>query len=218
MATSDRRSGSGIIRYLTSTKNLIGSIGGIVGLGVTFTGIAGPYWPIVVVGLYAAGALAAPPEKVTLVLDVGEEEISRLRRDLTELGRRVGRESGRLPAGAMERFGRITAKLAGLLEHEHVGADPDVLHVLGVTIRQNLPTSLQSYLNLPRWYAGRTSVGRAPAEELLHQLELQERYVTDTASRVYGEDTRSIEDFTTYLENIDTKRSHGGELDLSGDT
>src|SRR5205807_1093520 len=47
--------------YLYSNKNLVGSAGALVGLGLFFIGIVGfPLWPVVVAGLYVAGALATP--------------------------------------------------------------------------------------------------------------------------------------------------------------
>jgi len=52
--------------YLESRKNIAGSACGLAGLVLTFTGVAGPYWPVVVVGLYGAGALIAPPERPAL--------------------------------------------------------------------------------------------------------------------------------------------------------
>ena len=78
-----------VARYLTSTKNLMGAAGGVIGLIITFLGLAGPYWPLVVIGLYLAGALAAPPEKIRLVLEDATPEAGRLRRDLSGLSTRV---------------------------------------------------------------------------------------------------------------------------------
>ena len=54
------------LRYLESRKNLAGCACGIAGLVLTFTGLAGVYWPVVVAGLYGAGALIAPPERPPL--------------------------------------------------------------------------------------------------------------------------------------------------------
>ena len=75
-------------RYLGSTRNIVGCLGGLLGLGLYFAGLAGPFWPTVVAALYAAGALLAPPDRVVLVTDP-TEEASRLRR---EIGRASCRE------------------------------------------------------------------------------------------------------------------------------
>ncbi|MFC9326868.1 hypothetical protein [Kitasatospora sp. NPDC057015] len=55
MATSNR-----LLAYLESARNLAGCAGGAVGLVLHFTGVAGPWWPGVVAGLYGVGALLAP--------------------------------------------------------------------------------------------------------------------------------------------------------------
>ncbi|MDH6704158.1 hypothetical protein P3T27_000859 [Kitasatospora sp. MAA19] len=59
MATSDGF-GRQVLRYLESTRNLVGCGGGAVGLGLHFAGLGGAWWPAVVAGLYGAGALLTP--------------------------------------------------------------------------------------------------------------------------------------------------------------
>ncbi len=80
MAISSR-----LASYAGSAKNLAGCVGGLIGLGLHFGGVAGPYWPLVVSGLYGAGALVAPPEKVSLVIDDTAAETGLLRADLDGL-------------------------------------------------------------------------------------------------------------------------------------
>ncbi|MER5640859.1 hypothetical protein ABT095_28405 [Kitasatospora sp. NPDC002227] len=48
------------LRYLESTKNLVGCGLGAGGLVLHLAGLGGPWWPALVAGLYAAGALLAP--------------------------------------------------------------------------------------------------------------------------------------------------------------
>ncbi|MET9611358.1 hypothetical protein [Kitasatospora indigofera] len=55
MATSNR-----FLAYLESARNLAGCAGGVLGLVLHFTGVAGPWWPGAVAGLYGLGALLAP--------------------------------------------------------------------------------------------------------------------------------------------------------------
>ncbi|MBD0694901.1 hypothetical protein [Streptomyces sp. CBMA123] len=59
MATSDGY-GRRLLRYLESTRNLVGCGGGAIGLGLHFAGLGGSWWPGVVAGLYGAGALLTP--------------------------------------------------------------------------------------------------------------------------------------------------------------
>ncbi|MFF3068264.1 hypothetical protein [Kitasatospora sp. NPDC057936] len=62
MATSDGP-GRQALKYLESGRNLVGCAGGAIGLGLHFAGLGGAWWPGVVAGLYAAGALLAPGPK-----------------------------------------------------------------------------------------------------------------------------------------------------------
>jgi hypothetical protein len=210
VATSER-----FTRYLGSTKNLAGSACGLIGLGLYLFGWAGPYWPLVIIGLYAAGALAAPPEKVTLVLDDTAAEAGRLRTDLDGLVSRVDRHRHRLPAAALTRLGEITSILYDLLGRTAAltGA-PEQLYEITRAIRTDLPTSLETYLNLPRWYAARRLAGgrNTAAEELVTQLDLLKSDLTKTAEQVFATDTRRLRDQTRYLQD----RGRGGELDLPG--
>ncbi|MFD5461768.1 hypothetical protein ACFWIQ_02940 [Kitasatospora sp. NPDC127059] len=59
MATSDGYGGR-LLRYLESTRNLVGCGGGAIGLGLHFAGLGGSWWPAVVAGLYGVGALLTP--------------------------------------------------------------------------------------------------------------------------------------------------------------
>ncbi|MFJ2580666.1 hypothetical protein [Kitasatospora aureofaciens] len=59
MATSEGP-GRRVLGYLESARNLVGCAGGAIGLGLHFAGLGGAWWPAVVAGLYAAGALLTP--------------------------------------------------------------------------------------------------------------------------------------------------------------
>ncbi|WP_433187333.1 hypothetical protein [Actinoallomurus sp. CA-150999] len=193
MAISDR-----VVRYLGSTKNLVGSAAGLAGLGLYFAGLAGPYWPLVVAGLYGVGALAAPPQRVNLIVDDTAAETGRLRGDLDELVARV--HGHRVPAQALERLDIIASMLRDvLLRSDVLNGSPDLLYEVSRAIRTDLPTSFETYLNLPRWYAARRIGHGTAGEELITQLDLITASVTKTAENVYDADTRRMRDHTRYL-------------------
>ncbi|WP_158566968.1 hypothetical protein [Actinomadura craniellae] len=192
--------------YLGSTKNLAGSACGLAGLGLHLAGLAGPYWLFVVAGLYAAGALAAPPERVVLVLDDTAAESGRLRADLEVLVERVAGQAGRVPPGAMVRFGEIVGLVRELLARREVlSLDPDARYEIARVVRTDLPEGFETYLNLPGWFAsGRTPGGRrSAAEELAAQLDLIAAQLLETAERVYETDARRLRDQTRYLQDRD---------------
>ncbi|NUT46573.1 MAG: hypothetical protein HOV94_04520, partial [Saccharothrix sp.] len=100
-----------MIGYLGSTKNLVGCVGGLLGVLLHLTGVVGGLWPVVVAGLYAVGALLAPPEKVRLVPVDAVAEAGRLRVELADLVREVDARSSRVPEPAVAAVGRIGAVL-----------------------------------------------------------------------------------------------------------
>jgi hypothetical protein len=207
VATSEPGGGR-IGRYLGSTKNLVGCVGGLVGLVLFFTGVSGPYWPLVVAGLYGAGALVAPPErKVSLVIDDTATETGRLRTDLEGLVTRV-RSLGP-PEEALARLEEIAPMLRDLLGRtDLLSASPDSLYEISRAIRTDLPTSFETYLNLPRWYALRH--GDEASAELVTQLGLIADSVAKTAGDVYATEAQRMRDHTAYLRD----RERTGDLTL----
>ena len=186
-----------ISRYLGSTRNIVGCLGGLLGLGLYFAGLAGPFWPTVVAALYAAGALLAPPDRVVLVTDP-TEEASRLRRDLDALVARVAHS--RVPLGVEPRLERVADVLRGLLDRpRELRADPDALHTATRVIGTDLPLSVQNFLNLPWWYVA----AKKSDAELLRQLDLIEADVVRTAERFHDADAQRQADHTRYLEDRD---------------
>lgn len=145
-----------MLRYLGSTKNLAGCVGGLIGVVLYLTGVVGWFWPFVVVALYLAGALLAPGEKVRLVPDTSAE----LRSSLETLVSSV--TASRLPPSSVDAVRRIAEVLADLLSHpDRLAADPDLHHAVVRLAGTDLPLSVQTYLNLPWWFAARrASAGR----------------------------------------------------------
>ena len=202
MATS---SGTGrvLLGWLESRKNLTGSACGLVGLVLTFTGVAGPYWPVVVAGLHGAGALVAPPERPappdfpdpSARLDEVRRDFEKLRGCLAEAG---------LPAGAAERAGQLDEVLAALLDPgwaaELLAQDPEGLHVPARAVRQDVPEAVDAYART-RWWT-RLAPGQEPPEHHLErQLSLLDEEVRRPADTLRDTEARRQESHTRYLED-----------------
>jgi hypothetical protein len=88
------------------------------------------------------------------------------------------------------------------------------MYAITRAIRTDLPESIESYLNIPWWYAATRRINgqRTAAEELTAQLELLEHDLTGTADQVYGTDTQRLRDQTRYLE----ERTSPREPDIPG--
>jgi hypothetical protein len=137
------------IGFLESRKNLTGSACGLVGLALTFTGVAGPYWPVVVAGLYGAGALIASPERPPLpdFPDLSAQ-LDALRGDFGKL--REYLDGVELPPVAAGRLTEWTELLAALLDPgwvaEVLAQDPEGVHTLSRAVRQDIPEAVDTFV------------------------------------------------------------------------
>jgi hypothetical protein len=145
----------------------------------------------------------------------GTEE---LRQALRALIRRVNASAGHLPAGAVTEIRDIGDRLGELLDHEErlvgsgAGADAYEMVTLAAVIRDYLPTSIDTYLALPPAFleSHRNAEGETPAQELLGQLRLMEKGVTELAQAIYSGDAQRLSIQGRFL---DTKFS-SSDLDL----
>lgn len=195
-----------MIRYLGSTKNLAGCVGGLIGLALYLTGVVGGLWPVVVAGLYGVFALLAPPERVRLVPADAVAEAGQLRADLVSLVDKVTAHAQRMPESSVDGVRRIAEVLDDLLSRpDRLSGNPDVQHAVTRLARTDLPLSVQTYLNLPWWFAAKRRASGEPSasDELLAQLELLETEAHRVAERFYAGDVNQSADHTRYLRERD---------------
>ncbi|WP_198602472.1 hypothetical protein [Streptomyces sp. DH-12] len=191
------------LAYLESRKNLAGSAGGLAGLLLTFTGAAGPYWPVVVTGLYGAGVLIAPPERPAVPdfpdpsaqLDEVRADLERLREYLADVD---------LPPAARDRLTELTQLLGALLDPgwvtEILVQDPDAVHTLSRAVRQDVPEAVDAYVRT-RWWT-RLAPGQEPPERHLErQLGLLRKEAEGLAASLRESEARRQESHTRYLED-----------------
>ncbi|MFJ4643507.1 hypothetical protein ACIP6Q_08180 [Streptomyces bobili] len=189
--------------YLESRKNIAGSACGLAGLVLTFTGAAGPYWPVVVVGLYGAGALIAPPERPALPdfpdpsaqLDEVRADFDRLKAYLADV---------ELPPAAGGRLTELTELLTALLDPgwvtEILVQDPEGVHSLSRAVRQDVPEAVDTFVRT-RWWT-RIAPGQEPPERHLErQLTLLHEEAERLAAGLRETEARRQESHTRYLED-----------------
>ncbi|MEU1874570.1 hypothetical protein RKD37_003746 [Streptomyces ambofaciens] len=192
-----------LVGYLESRKNLTGSACGLAGVVLTFTDVAGPYWPVVVAGLYGAGALLAPPERPappdfpdpSAQLEEVRGDFGRLRAYLADV---------ELPPAVEERLAELTGLLAALLETgwvaEVLAADPEGLHAVSRAVRQDVPEAVDAYVRT-RWWT-RLAPGQEPPERHLErQLALLREEAERLTDRLRDAEARRQESHTRYLED-----------------
>ncbi|MFD3332656.1 hypothetical protein ACFWV1_08385 [Streptomyces sp. NPDC058700] len=192
MATSDR-----LLRYAESRKNLAGCVGGLAGVGLTLTGAAGALWPLVIAGLYGAGALIAPPERPgTPDFPDAGEQLEALRADFTTLRAYLAEVD--LPAAARERLTALDTLVGALLEPGSV-SDPEHLHVLARAVRQDVPEAVDAFVRT-RWWSRFTPGGEPPETHLERQLAALLEEATAIAATLRDAGALHQEIITRYVE------------------
>ncbi|MFF3324581.1 hypothetical protein [Streptomyces sp. NPDC002889] len=188
--------------YLESTKNLTGCALGIGGLALTFTGFAGLYWPLVIAGLYGAGALIVPPERPPAPdFPDPAEQLDTLRADFTTLHAYLA--SVELPPAAGGRLTELTELLAALLETgwvaEVLAQDPEGVHALARTIRQDIPESVDTFVRT-RWWSRLAPGAEPPERHLERQLGVLHAEADALAAELRETESRRQQTHTRYLE------------------
>ncbi|MFG3583694.1 hypothetical protein [Streptomyces sp. NPDC047990] len=191
------------VGYLESRKNLAGSACGIGGLVLTFTGLAGAYWPVVVAGLYGAGALIAPPERPPLPdFPDPSAQLEELRRDFATL--RGYLDGVELPPAAAGRLTELSELLAALLDPgwvaEVLARDPEGVHALSRAVRQDIPEAVDTFVRT-RWWTRLTPGTEPPERHLERQLTLLHEEADRLATALREAETRRQETHTRYLED-----------------
>jgi hypothetical protein len=191
-----------ISRYLESRKNIAGSACGLAGLVLTFTGVAGPYWPVVVAGLYGAGALVAPPERPALPdLPDPSAQLDQVRADFEEV--RAYLSDIDLSVTAAARLRELTELLSALLDRgwstELLAHDPESVHALSRIVRRDLPEAVDSFART-RWWTRMTPGTESPELHLEQQLSLMKKDAEHLAAGLRDAEARRQETHTRYLE------------------
>ncbi|MGW2289129.1 hypothetical protein [Streptomyces phaeochromogenes] len=192
-----------LLGYLESRKNLTGSACGVVGLALTFAGVAGPYWPVVVAGLYGAGALLAPPERPPLPdfpdpsaqLEELREDYGKLRAYLADID---------LPPAAAGRLTELSELLTALLDPGWVAGvlaqDPEGVHALSRAVRQDIPEAVDTFVRT-RWWTRLAPGVEPPERHLERQLSVLHGEAQSLATTLHEAEARRQESHTRYLED-----------------
>nr|WP_222108545.1 hypothetical protein [Streptomyces cupreus] len=170
---------------------------------MTFAGVAGPYWPVVVAGLYGAGALIAPPERPALPdFPDPSAQLEELRADFDKLCGYLAEVD--LPPAAGGRLTELTNLLSALLAPgwaiQLLAHDPEGLHTLGRAVRQDLPEAVDSFVRA-RWWTRLTPGQEPPERHLERQLGLLREEAETLAAALRDTEARRQETHTRYLED-----------------
>jgi hypothetical protein len=182
--------GGRVLLYLYSTRNIVGLALGLVGLALFFAGVIGALWPLVVVALYLIGVLVAPGRRAYDLQDVFDAKD--VRKALDTLLRRI---HGRVPTDVEAKVQGIARTIEGILPRAgQLSGGSEQLFILERTATEYLPTSLESYLNLPRVYATVQPVkgGKTAKQLLVEQLDLLQQQMDEVADAVAKSDVNRL--------------------------
>lgn len=200
-------------RYLFSTKNIAGlGLAVLAVLAQVVFGL-GPLWPVIVVAAYGVGALVAPTTPITIALGGGGASREELEDQLKSLGRTVGDK--RLENDLMTSLSTVLTNLRDIVSRwTDLASAPDQQHTVQQIIGDYLPTSLQTYLNLP---PGFTQTNPKPHDELLDQLRLLSTETGKIRDAVYARTLDALSDQGRFLrEKFRTSSLDLGPGDSSG--
>jgi hypothetical protein len=175
------------VEYLASAKNITGCLFGLVGLVLFFTGVIGAIWPVVVAALYVAGALIAPARPARSLLG-GTFDAGGVRSSLKSLRREV---HGRVPGDVEARVDAIAKTIDSILPKVRaLGPGSEDVFILQRTATDYLPTTVRSYLELPRAYADTHPVkdGKTARQLVSEQLDLLSKEMNEVAEAVNRRD------------------------------
>jgi hypothetical protein len=190
-------------RWLGSSKNILGSVLAAGAIGAQLVFGLGALWPAVVAASYLVGALVAPRDRVDLRLGIGAgASADDLKAQLKVLRRAMKGEARRLEDDANTILTRILDALDEIVARwDDLASAPDQRHVVERMVLDYLPTSIQTYVNLPRTFALQSRVeGKKTAhDELIEQLGILDKESDRIRTAVYTRDVDALSDQSRFL-------------------
>ncbi len=187
--------------FLYSTPNLVGSIFGLIGLGLFFSGIIKAYWFFIVLGLYGIGFLITPKNKAQHLIYSKELSSKELQKELEQLIKKI-KKSVQKPV--LEKIENIKDNINILLPHigKMESSEYD-LHIVKQTITRYLPELLEAYLELPTAFARIHKVrnGQTPQQILIDQLDILDNRIEQIVVDVHQKNTEALIAHGQFLKN-----------------
>lgn len=191
--------------FLYSTRNIVGCLLALSGLGLFFGGVIHVWWGAIVAGLYAAGVLGWPDSDLAETAERTELSAGMLAQQVRKLVESV---AGGLPKDAVGLLQSIQGTLSELLPRLQELRDRGVISAKDSftvleTVRRYLPDTLAAYLRLPKLYAQVQTLadGRTATQTLVDQLRLLDMSLKDVAKSAFAGDAETLVSNGNFLEN-----------------
>jgi hypothetical protein len=191
--------------FVYSTRNIVGSLLAIGGLGLFFGGVIHAYWWAIVAGLYGAGALGWPRNNLADTAEQTELSPDLLAQQVRKL---VDSVAQGLPKEALDLLHSIQGTLSELLPRLKELRDRGTISgkdsfTVIETVRRYLPDTLAAYLRLPKYYAQMQPLadGRTASQTLLDQLRVLDTLLKDVAKSAFAGDAETLVSNGQFLQN-----------------
>lgn len=182
-----------IIIYLSSTRNLVGVMLALIGVGAYLLNFLGAFWFPLCIGLYFIGVLIIPPDPREGMRLPEQPSAEQLRKSLDKYVKSL---RGKLPDEAMQHVVKIKGTIMTALpriEELQKRGDPNA-YLIRQTILDYLPETVSTYLKLPRQYATQHVLenGKTPKDILIEQLTILDSSTTKIVADLSKGDTQAL--------------------------
>ncbi len=181
-----------LLLFLYGTKNLVGCLLALTGLGLFFAGFIEDWWLLIVAGLYAAGWLIAPENRKIEFALRKESDRDALTDCLEDLVRQTKK---RLPAEARTLIDSIRQTVQAITVRMNDGTlSPEQKAIIINSVTRDLPNTVSNYLRLPAAYANVHVVdnGRTCRALLIEQLSILDTQLKKIADGIYRDDADAL--------------------------
>ena len=181
-----------IVLFLYSTKNLVGCILALMGLGGFFFGLFQDWWFPITAGLYAVGWLAVPADE-SFGIQIHEE--ATMENWISGLDELIQESKHKLPHEALNKLHSIQEMVVALAPKLFSGTMAmDYAISMTNAINRDLPETVENYMRLPPVFATLYIVdqGKTCKQLLLEQLDFLNEQLTKIAENVYKADAEAL--------------------------
>ena len=192
-----------LLLYLYSTRNIVGSLLGLLGLAAFFGGIISQWWLPICVGLYVAGVLLVPSETLIDVDVYQRYDGQRLVEGVEQL---LSDVRSKLPVEPLAVLSEIPTVLQALIprltgENASPMLPPDQIQTVIGAITRDLPQTVAGYLRLPSAFASFHALegGKTAKTLLTEQLQFLKTQLDKIAEAAYRDDAEALLSNGQYL-------------------
>jgi len=191
-----------ILLFLYSNKNIVGSILGIIGLILFFTGVIEKFWLPIVISLYFIGILGTPGEP-QLEIQLGNPiTVEEIKDSLESLIRTIKKK---VSPDILNLVLSIKDSIFDILQDfERMNAVFDHnFFTIKQTVFKYLPSLIENYLKLP-WSFRRVHVikdGKTAHQILIEQLKLMDSKIKQIVVSIHENNTQELINNSKFLED-----------------